>query len=80
MLAECFFREGLELLGCMQSKEECVGDMALILRGYLLGKCSSEMMMAAHDIDETYHSVIILILNLAFTGDFSTVVVHMEVD
>ena len=37
-------------------------------------------MMAAGDIDETYHSVIILVSNLAFSGGFSVVVVHMEVD
>ena len=46
----------------------------------MLGNCLSEMMMAAGDIDEIDHSVIILISNLAFSGCFSAVVVRMEVD
>ena len=37
-------------------------------------------MMAAGDIDETDHLVIILISNLAFGGSFYVVVVRMEVD
>ena len=37
-------------------------------------------MMAAGDIDEIDHLVIILISNLAFDGGFYVVVVCMEVD